>query len=113
MIKIFVVLLASLIVTGCGQKSDSSSASEGISSASKGMSIEEEYIEQAKVAISKDLKDPSSAQFRNVRVISGKVCGEVNAKNAMGGYVGFQRFWWVNYAPDTATILSPTSTLCQ
>ena len=40
------------------------------------------------------LKDPTSAQFRNVR--SGKlqnsVCGEVNAKNSYGGYVGFRKF---------------------
>lgn len=53
------------------------------------------------------LRDPASAQFREVRVRSvpadasgagnltpgGKVvCGEVNVKNAHGGYVGFKRF---------------------
>lgn len=34
------------------------------------------------------LKDPDSAKFRN----QYGVCGEVNAKNAMGGYVGYRRF---------------------
>lgn len=34
------------------------------------------------------LVDPDSAQFRNQ---SGK-CGEVNAKNRMGGYTGFKRY---------------------
>lgn len=34
------------------------------------------------------LKDPDSAQFRN----QYGVCGEVNAKNALGGYVGYRRF---------------------
>ncbi len=34
------------------------------------------------------LKDPDSAQFRNQRGF----CGEVNSKNLLGGYVGFQRF---------------------
>lgn len=34
------------------------------------------------------LKDPESAQFRN----QYGLCGEVNAKNAMGGYVGYRRF---------------------
>lgn len=45
------------------------------------------------------LKDPSSIQLRNVRVrvdpdrTLARVCGEFNAKNAMGGYVGFQKFY--------------------
>lgn len=43
------------------------------------------------------LTDPSSAQIRNTfygPVVDGERawCGEVNAKNQMGGYVGFARF---------------------
>lgn len=44
------------------------------------------------------LKDPDSAQFRNVVAYrhpnaAGYVfCGEVNAKNAFGGYSGHERF---------------------
>lgn len=40
------------------------------------------------------LKDPSSAEFRNefVHQTSGHLCGEVNAKNSFGAYVGFRRF---------------------
>lgn len=39
------------------------------------------------------LKDPDSAKFRGVvKFSTGAVCGEVNAKNAMGGYVGFTPF---------------------
>lgn len=43
------------------------------------------------------LKDPESARFRNVHIgidILGnkKVCGEINAKNAFGGYTGFTPF---------------------
>lgn len=50
-------------------------------------------VRAAKAAIEKDLRDPASVQYRGVRV-SGTLyaCGEVNAKNAMGGYVGFTRF---------------------
>lgn len=48
-------------------------------------------IAAAKQEIEKNLKDPASAQYRNLRVASG-VCGEVNAKNSLGGYVGFRRF---------------------
>lgn len=58
-------------------------------------------IKKAKVAISKGLKDPSSAQFRNVflsrtdEAVWQKeliACGEINGKNSFGGYVGFRRF---------------------
>ena len=40
------------------------------------------------------LKDPDSAKFRGVRFYpkSGAGCGEVNAKNSMGGYIGFSSF---------------------
>lgn len=43
------------------------------------------------------LRDPSSAQFRNVEKIDQPeggvaVCGEINGKNAYGGYAGFTRF---------------------
>ena len=42
------------------------------------------------------LKDPDSAKFRNVRFVKYNnqivVCGEVNAKNSYGGYVGFSEF---------------------
>lgn len=44
------------------------------------------------------LTDPDSAQFRNLQVYGDGlpgdtvVCGEVNAKNRLGGYVGFRHF---------------------
>lgn len=50
-------------------------------------------IESAKLSVAKSLKDPQSAQFQNMTHFSeGVVCGDVNAKNAMGGYVGFKPF---------------------
>lgn len=50
-------------------------------------------LEAAKKALNKILKDPSSAQYQNVTVYKyGVVCGEINAKNSMGGYTGFTRF---------------------
>lgn len=41
------------------------------------------------------LKDPSSAQFQNVK----GSCGEVNAKNSYGGYIGFRKFYVSNETP--------------
>ena len=48
-------------------------------------------------AVLSELRDPSSAQFRNVRRIqrdngSTVFCGEVNARNGYGGMAGFTRF---------------------
>jgi hypothetical protein len=50
------------------------------------------YESKAREAVAKQLLDPTSAQFRNIAVRKDHVCGEVNAKNSMGAYVGFQRF---------------------
>ena len=54
-----------------------------------------DFVRQAKAKITANFKDPSSAQFRNL-YLSGKglptLCGEVNAKNSYGAYVGFRGF---------------------
>lgn len=61
-------------------------------------------VETAKKLMSNVLKDPVSAQYRNIYVesfpkeiikktnISWAVCGEVNSKNSFGAYTGFKRF---------------------
>jgi len=54
------------------------------------------FVQQAKTALTADFKDPSSAQYRGL-FLSGTampvLCGEVNAKNSYGAYVGFRRFY--------------------
>ncbi len=56
----------------------------------------EKTIAAAQVAAKKDLKDPDSARFQNLRIAEydggNVVCGEINAKNSYGGYVGYKRF---------------------
>lgn len=47
---------------------------------------------KAKRSVSELLIDPTTADFRNVVVMKSAVCGEVNAKNKMGAFVGFSRF---------------------
>jgi len=51
-------------------------------------------IELALTNVKQRLFDEGSAQFRNVRAnfAGDAVCGEVNAKNKMGGYVGYRQF---------------------
>jgi hypothetical protein len=54
------------------------------------------WVSNGREKIKEQLKDPESATFRNVHFYSGGgvpvVCGEVNARNAFGGYTGFERF---------------------
>ncbi|WP_299177831.1 hypothetical protein [uncultured Brevundimonas sp.] len=48
--------------------------------------------------MSSTLRDPASATYRNVRLMSmpgtsgALFCGEVNARNGFGGYTGYRRF---------------------
>lgn len=55
-----------------------------------------EMMSTGKAAVKSRLKDPGSADFKDVRVQKRDdmwvTCGEVNSKNAYGGYVGFQKF---------------------
>jgi hypothetical protein len=56
-----------------------------------------EAIIAAERAVRRELKDPDSAQFKDVRANYTEefcvvACGRVNAKNEFGGYTGFQRF---------------------
>lgn len=48
-------------------------------------------------AVAAKLREPDSAQIRNVVAadVPGNtvLCGEVNARNAAGGFSGFQRFY--------------------
>lgn len=54
------------------------------------------WIIKSKEGIKKRLKDADSAKFKDVRFYSGGttpvVCGQVNGKNALGGYSGFEKF---------------------
>jgi len=65
---------------------------------------DKDIVELTKHSLESELKDPSSVQFRNVTIVRKKsgsksVCGEYNAKNSYGGYVGFKRFVALNSNP--------------
>lgn len=47
---------------------------------------------EAQTAVKQQLTDPESAQFRNLSEHEAWICGEVNSKNRLGGYVGFRIF---------------------
>lgn len=61
-------------------------------------SITDAQMKAIRETVAYDMKDPDSVQFRNMaatRSPSGVtyVCGEVNARNGFGGYVGFSPFY--------------------
>lgn len=102
-----VFLIAIILLGNCAPKQPKDSASPINPAApaapkeAKGDKYGNETQQQLWIAHSQDgiknrLKDPSSAEFRNVffSASSGKpmVCGEVNSKNGFGGYSGYQRF---------------------
>jgi len=73
---------------------------------------------RAQEQVSKDLLDPASVQFRNVRRAPPPtraddnpppaVCGELNAKNRLGAYTGFRRFVAVLGEPPNSWVYDPT-----
>ena len=81
-----------------------------VSTVQSGCSIGEEG--RVKKEVKEVLNDPSSAEFRNIKVFeNGNYCGEVNAKNKMGGYVGFQSFFKIGSDLEFRSGIGPES-LC-
>lgn len=57
-----------------------------------------ELTEDQQRLLTAEFVDPDSALFRDVRQSERHdfvICGEVNAKNRYGGYVGYKKFWLV------------------
>ena len=69
--------------------------------ASKPIPLTRSQVSQIQATVTRDFFDPESARFRDVRAVEvsladgnreTRVCGEVNGKNRMGGYVGYSMF---------------------
>ena len=58
-----------------------------------------------KERVTRQLKDPGSAQFQDLRLNTARsaLCGKINAKNSYGGYVGLRDF----VASDTEVHIKP------
>ena len=76
--------------------------------AAAGTLYEPEHTEY-RATVTGVLLDPQSAQFRNEKIAGGFYCGEVNSKNRMGGYAGFNRF--IVRTEDGAGILEPATVI--
>lgn len=79
------------------------------------IAVEHYERQRALDAVASQLVDPNSAQFRNVKGQRGNICGEVNGKNRMGGYVGFKPFYVqygrVDFGPSNADDHDPAASL--
>jgi hypothetical protein len=73
------MIICAVLLAGCSE-----------SEASKQIALEAE----AELMVQQKLKDPRSADFSAQRVdlATRTVCGQVNARNAFGGYVGNRGF---------------------
>jgi hypothetical protein len=91
MSRFFVFALAATLLAGCVSTADHVAAQR--------VTLTAPQIAVAKEVVSHDLKDPNSAQFRNIYGFQYQgqdltmVCGEMNAKNSYGGYGGFTYFF--------------------
>ncbi|WP_126223393.1 hypothetical protein [Burkholderia ambifaria] len=66
---------------------------------------EREQLAAVETVADRALKDPGSAQYRNVKVFPGQyACGEVNARNSLGGYMGYSDFFVVIVTSDGVNI---------
>jgi hypothetical protein len=58
---------------------------------------DDELSERIQGNVISKLRDPDSAQFRDLRLVRtdtmAYLCGQVNSRNAFGGYTGFQLFF--------------------
>ncbi|WP_343729187.1 hypothetical protein [Duganella sp.] len=78
-----VITIALLLALGaCGKTAEQKQREEAAALTTLG----EKYVREK-------VLEPTQAQFRNQFIGKGGApCGEVNAKDAFGGYIGFQRY---------------------
>lgn len=91
LLLILAVILAQAGLYGCGKSEEQVAAERKVQEQKAG----EEQVGAAIKMVKEQLKDPGSADFKNVRLLRDKpllVCGEVNFKNPDGGPAGFIPF---------------------
>ena len=94
-LALIVPLLA--CVAGCGKTAEQKQREEAATLTSLG----EKYVKEK-------VLEPGSAQFRNQFIGKGGApCGEVNAKDAFGAYIGYQRY--ISVARDLTLLAQDVS----
>lgn len=57
----------------------------------------DEFLKKIEGEVAENLRDPSSVMIRNVFEVDIFICGEVNGKNAYGGYAGYTWFYGTKF----------------
>ncbi len=110
MVRLAALLLTALLIPACG------------ASAPQPTPVPDPRVAEVKEVrerIVASLRDPESAKFRNVTRVPGwpaagevpgmyAYCGEMNSKNAFGGYVGFQKFAILGPGTSKVEIADPS-----
>jgi hypothetical protein len=93
----YCLLLIALTVSACGPAASDVAAKKAQEKRQAALRQEAErraaQLARLKAEATSDLLDPQAAQFRDLHMDDFTLCGEMNAKNALGGYVGFDRFY--------------------
>ena len=96
-----VCALATLLLAGCA----------GVDQVGPEVALPGPVQQTVAQAVANQVKDPNSAEFRNWHAFESQkgllICGEVNAKNSFGGYVGFVHF--VAHASLDGQLLTPAA----
>lgn len=84
-------------ITPPNQNTKKTTSTKPIEETNKNNFQEQVWVEAGKDAIRLKMKDPNSAEFKDVYFFRGKdgvpvACGKVNSKNSFGGYTGFKYF---------------------
>jgi hypothetical protein len=95
--RLMIPLALLLALAACGKTAEQKQREENVALTQLG----EKYVKEK-------ILEPSQAQFRNQFVGKGGApCGEVNAKDAFGGYIGFQRY--ISVARDLTLLAQDVS----
>jgi|HubBroStandDraft_2_1064218.scaffolds.fasta_scaffold134155_2 hypothetical protein len=83
----------------------------GVDKVGPEVSLPPEVLRAVARSAADQMKDPGSVEFRNWHAFESQngllVCGEINAKNGFGGYVGFIHF--VAHASPDGRLLMPVA----
>ncbi|WP_141249457.1 hypothetical protein [Sphingobium sp. D43FB] len=95
------------LLSSCGDRPDEEDQAGQPTSPYADLGKQATWNDAGKEAIKAKLRDPTSAEFQDVKfhLAFGKTpvsCGKVNAKNGFGGYGGYERFI---AAGDVITVL--------
>jgi len=108
---------AAVVAIDAIEESDPADAPEPQSPEDRAIEIAQTVAYDTLIEMKANMRDPGSSDFRNLYIVNvgtienpmPVVCGEVNARNAYGGYTGFVQFYAAGSFVKTAQMEGFTS----